>query len=694
MIRLTIAVAVILILTSFSFPNGFQENFNARFGSVTRPLISCPAAMSFDVSSGRCKTSRSTTQSRIATCQTGWIKVPGEYGGFACQRSYSTVVQTGTKRVFTHNTYRDLWVGTGSRRVHVRDERVWVPPRTTTEPVVPPIRVRDGTTNEKRCAYDPFAGQQCWNVRVPAYRWITTTTSTTPGYYTTTPVYEYEPTGYWKTITTPHYANRPTYETRTSWHSTPAQLASCSPGWVQSSSQCERTILGEPSAEPSLSCPAGTQLVAVSSGTGQLWECDPNSSETSNADSNANTAETSSDKALTDALGTRLAALSDVELKELGLTRCDNGLLSYVRCDSLPEREWEQDQDICVDIDGTTFTANHGGSCVTEPDSLIKCTTPDECGETSVRTFCPAISELTNTEIRDRMSSRGSESYRVCVFICDEFDSLPVYVRERILQSPDYACADSVAATTSANPVPANPVPTTTTTVPTNEPPPSGPPDKLDSPDPECIAPSADDFAASSVAFSSPLRIADETNSPQQHLPGGGEHLIVAPGKGWFSVPDQSLLAFTDEAGCLWRAKSVQVAWRELMPWKSADRKQMNMPGRAPHLVRQWDALDPSDQAIVRDWHRAAIKSETVSCDISAAVNTPAEDCAWQMLRPAVFEWLIQASFKAEQDNKQQRMQHDLVLGSGFEFLRRLSSYASDAIGFTATAQSTATSAR
>ncbi len=704
MTRLAVAIAIILVLTSFRFPGGFQESFQesftTRFGSVSRPFASCPAAMSFDASSGRCKTQQTTTQSRIAICRTGWAKVPGEYGGHVCQRSYSTVVQTGTERVFTHNTYEDVWVSTGSRRMHVRDERVWVPPRTTIEPLVPPIQVPSGTTRERRCSYDPFAGQQCWYVVVLAYRWITTTTSTTPGYYTTVPIYEYVPTGYWNTVTTPHYAYQPTYETRTTWSTIPAQLAGCSSGWTQNGSRCERTTLGEPSAEPLLSCPDGTQLVAVSSGGGQLHECEPSSSETSQADTVNTETETSTDKALTEALGVRLASLGDAELTELGLTRCDNGLLSYVRCDSLPEREWEQDQDICVGLDGTTFTANHGGSCVTGSDSLVKCATPGDCDEVSVRTFCPAISELASTEIREQISSRGSESYRVCVFVCDGFDSLPIYVRERILQSSDYACADqstvpTVPVTTTTIPTRVPTVPTipviTPTTVPGNLPDSPDSPDNPDSPAPNCTAPSANDLSAAAVGFASPLRTADAITSPQRHLPGGGEHLIVAPGEGWLSVPNQSLLNFTDDAGCLWRAESVHVTWRELVPWRPADRRQMDMPGRAPHLVRQWEALDPSDQAIVRNWHRSAISSGTVSCDIAAAVSTPAEDCGWQMLRPAAFEWLIQVSFKAEQDGKQHRTRHDTTLRSGFELINRLSSYITGTIGFTATAETVRT---
>ncbi len=737
MTRILLALALLLLLAGFS-TSLFDTRPTSASAAVTAaathpaaavtaaaaPYASCPATMTFDIASGRCKTQQTTSRPRQSHCQSGWTKVAGEYGGFVCQRAQRTRVQVGTQRVFSHNTYTRTWVSTGSRRVHVRDRRVWVPPSRSTYPLVPPIRVSNGTTTQRRCSYDPFAGQQCWNVRVPAYRWITTHTVTTPGYYATQPVYEYQPSGYWNRVATPHYTNRPIYETRTTWQTRSARLAACPAGWSTRGNQCERSVLAEPSAQPTLRCPADMRLSFVgSAGSGAgAYECNPITSdgtETSRGDPASDPADDpASDPAADPAsdpaadpdpdaaesanlLGTRLASLSDTELAGLGLTRCENGLLSYVACESLPDREWQEDEDTCEDIPSTAYSEYHGGTCVTESDSLVKCTNPNDCNEITVRTYCPAIAELATTEISQQITSRGAESYRVCVFVCDQFAGLPVYVRERILQSPDYSCADTPPAetttttttTTTTSTVPETTVPIGTPpstppgrTPPTDTPPtgtlPTVPPTTI----PACIAPSRTDLAraAADIGFTSSLRAASPTASGQQHLPGSGEFLMVAPGQGWLasSQPDPTRLNITDSADCLWEPTGAQITWRELVPWNLPDQDGMAKAGAA-HLVQQWEALAPLDQMIVRQWHRSAVKSGTTTCSIAELFSSPAQNCAWQLLRPAVFEWSVRFSYAtAAPAATASQVPTQITLASGFEWLRSLEEHAADTTSF------------
>lgn len=663
--------------------------------AVGAQIPRCLSTMRYDAGSGRCRTPQRAMRRRSAFCRSGWRKVPREYGGYECQRSSRRREQVGTRRVYSHTTHERVWMSSGSRRVFVRTDRRWVPSRTTTTPVNPPIRVRSGTRNVRRCSYDSFAGPSCWYEGVPTYRWITTNTVTTPGRYETVPIYNYQPTGYWHTKPTRHYRNQPIYQTKTSWQTEPAVLQSCPSGWTQRYSRCERSFLGEPSAEPEWACPPTFSLNLG----GICEEAITPKPENKNPSQTSNSAEDDVSP------GGRLTDLSDAELDERGLQRCGE-LLSYVACGSLPEREWDERTEACDGIGGVAYTDDHGGSCVTRTDTLRKCAQTGDCGAATVRTFCPAIAKLHSTEIQTSMSPRGVETYRVCVFVCDPFSSLPLYVRQRILQAPDYACADTVPASTTTVPtvtVPAVTVPVTTvptvtvpaaivpTTVPVTTVPTSTIPASTVSNDkkPTCISPTlaAIRSGVGAVGLVSSLRVTDQANSPQRHLPGGGEFLVVAPGESWVAI-DQSgtgrkLVEHIDTAGCVWKARRVHVAWRELVPWRAADRAEMSRPGVAPHLVEQWNALDSQSRSRIRRWHRSAVDSKPVICDIGAT-QSEAGDCGWELLRPAVFAWSIQIEYVAQRDGVAVRgvASSLLEVAAGFEWVRSLSSYSAGTVAF------------
>ena len=79
------------------------------------PVLSCPAGMALDSASGQCLTQRTETALRPASCPAGSTMVAGEYGGHVCQTKVTKTVDTGrTRQVYSHTTYADVWVATGT----------------------------------------------------------------------------------------------------------------------------------------------------------------------------------------------------------------------------------------------------------------------------------------------------------------------------------------------------------------------------------------------------------------------------------------------------------------------------------------------------------------------------------------------------------------------------------------------------
>lgn len=217
-------------------------------------VLSCPAGMVFDSSSGLCLTPRTETASRPSSCAGGSVLASG---GTVCQVQVTTTVDTGrTQQVYSHTTYSDVWVPTGTETVQTGTTRVWVPAQTMIEPLVPPLQVQTGTT--RRCDFDPVSGLS-FNCRdVPVYSYQTTHTVTIPGYWREEPVYEQRETGYWDKVATDHYTTVPVYETVVTWSTMPAIQGPCPSGWQTAGSHCSRTVLGPPSAVPSAGPDTGT----------------------------------------------------------------------------------------------------------------------------------------------------------------------------------------------------------------------------------------------------------------------------------------------------------------------------------------------------------------------------------------------------------------------------------------------------
>ena len=762
-IAIVLAVLPLAVTTAVGDAAGAQTS--------VAPVLSCPGGMVLDRASGTCLTQRTETVLRPAGCPAGSTKVAGQYGGHVCQTKVTKTVDTGrTRQVYSHTTYEKTWVPTGTKRVQTGTTRVWVPPRSTVEPLVPPTKVQVGTRTQsktvtrpgpevmyevsykvevetkrtvKRCSFDPLAGQQCWNETVtdtrtetrtrleccipgppitttvtseaPVYEYRTSQTVTIPGYWRTDPVYEMQETGYWDSVPKIHYTNEPIYETVTQWVTSAATQGPCPTGWQAAGSQCSRTVLGQPSAAPTQSCPAGSvpRYGDALGGTGpSVLTCQSNApgsdTDTGTDQEDSGGSETSPDGEARPLH--HLAGESDERLAELGIHRCSNGLLSYVPCDRLPGRTWDSDPDICDGVEGTTYRPDHGGSCVTESDLLNKCTTRGTCEETTIRTYCPAIGELADTQIQEHAHPhRGAETYRVCIFDCSSFGSLPQYVQLRINGSYDYACqpvpethettpdtspettttttTESTTTTTEADDEeddddgdddeeddddgdddrPDTTQPRTTapditqprttapditqprTTAPDTKRPDTTDPDTTEPADDECAAVPPASVASGALAglrWVSHVRAGSISASPQRHLPGQGRYVQVAPGRGWVEVHGPVDVV---EHQCRWDATWVLASWDDLQPWDAGDRRAMEANANTRHLVRRWDALGADQQQLVRQWHRPGAVPAEVVCSVGAARGPGASaSCGWVLVYPAAFAWRAQLCFELD----------------------------------------------
>ncbi|WP_428121549.1 hypothetical protein [Candidatus Poriferisodalis sp.] len=660
---------------------GAGGSVGERAGAQTEvsPVLSCPGSMVLDSQNGQCRTPRTETVLRPSACSSGSTRVPGQYGGHECQRRVQSQRNTGrTRQVYSHTAYDAVWVPTGTERRQTGTSRVWMPPRTVTEPLVPPVRVQVGT--ERRCDFDVLSGQHFNCRNVPVYGWQGFHTVTVPGYWDEEPVYSQVETGYFDRVPTIHYTTEPVYETVVEWQTTSPSVGPCAVGWQPAGSQCQRTVLGEPSAAPHQSCPRGsTPRYGDGFGGGgpSVLLCESGQPGT-NLDNGVDQDRSGGPMTSPDG-GTRplhhLAGESDERLAELGIHRCADGLLSYVACSELPGREWDSDSDVCDEIEGTVYRPDHGGSCVTANDLLNKCTTPGDCETTTIRTYCPAIGELVHTEIQEHVHPhRGTETYRVCIFECANFGTLPSYVQLRIDGSNDYACRPSPQPEPDEDEDPdlddeddnrrpdddniepgdrrpdggsiGGPPGETGPSDP--DPEPGDPTSPLDEPsDPDCdvVPPETDArVSAGDLVWASFVRAASDVLSSQQHMPGEGRFLQVAPGRGWVEAHGSLEVAAAD---CSWVATRIRVIWSELRPWVPAERQLMFATASTRHLVNRWDELDLDQQQLVRQWHQPGASPHVVECTTPQARRAGGStSCGWLLRNPAAFEWHAHLCFE------------------------------------------------
>ncbi|WP_419841651.1 hypothetical protein [Candidatus Poriferisodalis sp.] len=723
---------------------------DAAAQTAVTPVLSCSGGMVLDSGSGRCLTPRTQTVARSSWCPAGSTLVAGRYGGSVCQYRVTTTVDTGrTRQVYSHTTYDRVWMPTGTKRVRTGTDRVWVKPRTYVEPLVPPVRVRVGT--KRRCNFDPISLTSYACRTVPVYEYRLSTKVTIPGYWREVPVYSEVETGYWDRVANRHYTTERVLETATRWVTSPARLGPCGAGWRTVGSECQRTVLGAPSAPASQSCPAGSvpRYADALGGAGlSALTCRTPAPGADTGIDHDDKGGPGTSRDGTARPPAHLASESDERLAELGIHRCANGLLSYVPCGEMPGRTWNSDPEVCDGIDGTSYRPDHGGSCVTPTDLLTKCTSPGDCEKTTIRTYCPAIGQLAKTEIQEHVHRvRGPETYRVCIFDCSSFAQLPRYVRTRIDGSNDYAClpaaepdAASPDTTTTSTITTSTSSPTSTTTTaststtaavsgetststtvpsaagraptrttvplrrpqpptrttapPAHEPPPAATPAPSDEDCPSMPPPASAQRALAALGLGSHVRSAGGAPSPQQHLPGGGRYLQVAPGRGWAEVRGP---VDVDESGCRWIATWVRVGWADQRPWVPAERDAMRAGTGMGHLLERWELLSAQERDTLRRWHRAgAVPGEVVCAVADAAGPNAAASCGWVLVRSAAYAWHAAMCFELEQLPDEPLGEPSpargasgeptaddacwMPAGSGVDWIRSTGDYASDRI--------------
>ena len=210
----------------------------------------------------------------------------------------------------------------------------------------------------------------------------------------------------------------------------------------------------------------------------------------------------------------------------------------------------------------------------------------------------------------------------------------------------------------------------------------------------ECPASPTPAIAATAVdelAWASHVRAASGGSSPQQHMPGGGEFLLVAPGRGWMQA-----LGSLDvvDGDCDWVATWLRSNWHEMRPWIAAERRLMEGNAGARHLVDRWDVLSEDQQLLLRQWHQQGADPAELACPAAdAASSGAAAACGWLFRHPGVYAWDVQACFEPQQaaewagTGSAQPPADDacwFTLASGVDWIRSLSDYADGRVTVTA----------
>ena len=138
-----------------------------------------------------------------------------------------------------------------------------------------------------------------------------------------------------------------------------------------------------------------------------------------------------------------LAEMTDEQLAALGYMRCPGEVLvtTGVLCPGDVEYATEEPDGGCPD--GSEWTEEFGGRCVTEAMELWKCDEEGEnCNQTPpIRTYCPAHSSLMSVSAGP-VEIDGSE-YTVCYFSCDHGDSdLAELIEDRVGYQTDCGSDD------------------------------------------------------------------------------------------------------------------------------------------------------------------------------------------------------------------------------------------------------------
>ena len=139
---------------------------------------------------------------------------------------------------------------------------------------------------------------------------------------------------------------------------------------------------------------------------------------------------------------------------------------------------------------------------------------------------------------------------------------------------------------------------------------------------------------------------------PHPEVPGGDRHIVVANSPVWPRVATADALDVDDGAGCVWSAQWLRATVTQMLPWEPAHRVAVEAHGGLARWLGMWDRLSAVQRAEAQRLH-AGGDLTSVACPITASADgtLPAEQnlsyqqCRWELARPGVWHWTLDAGF-------------------------------------------------
>ncbi|MCY3620049.1 MAG: hypothetical protein OXG66_20430 [Acidimicrobiaceae bacterium] len=139
---------------------------------------------------------------------------------------------------------------------------------------------------------------------------------------------------------------------------------------------------------------------------------------------------------------------------------------------------------------------------------------------------------------------------------------------------------------------------------------------------------------------------------PHPEVPGGDRHIVVANSPVWPRVATADALDVDKGAGCVWSAQWLRATVTQMLPWVPAHRTAVETHGGLAQWLGMWDRLSAGQRAEAQRLHDGGDLT-SVACPITAAADgtQPAEQnlsyrqCRWELARPGVWHWTLDAGF-------------------------------------------------
>ena len=139
---------------------------------------------------------------------------------------------------------------------------------------------------------------------------------------------------------------------------------------------------------------------------------------------------------------------------------------------------------------------------------------------------------------------------------------------------------------------------------------------------------------------------------PHPEVPGGDRHIVVAHSPVWPRIAAADALDVHDGAGCVWSAQWLQATMTQMLPWVPAHRAAVEAHGGLIQWLGMWDRLSADQQAEARALHTDGDLT-SVACPVAAAAdgtqpagqNLSYRQCRWELARPGVWHWTLDAGF-------------------------------------------------